>query len=102
MKKLRRIISIFLAALLLAAFCIPVYAAPLLTSGDYEYYIKDDGTAELSGYTGTEKNITVPAQIEGIPVTSIGAFTFEGSQIERVEVENGIQSISEAFICPTA
>lgn len=36
MKKLRRIISIFLAALLLAAFCIPAYAAPLLTSGDYE------------------------------------------------------------------
>lgn len=49
----------------------------------------------MSGYTGTEKNITVPAQIEGIPVTSIGAFTFEGSQIERVEVENGIQSISD-------
>ncbi len=45
-------------------------------STDFEYEIID-GKAVITKYTGKDKDITVPDQLEGVPVTEIGYYAFE-------------------------
>lgn len=45
----------------------------MIKSGDYQYILLTDGTAELTNYTAYAEFLTVPAQIDGHAVTSIGA-----------------------------
>ncbi len=44
----------------------------------YTYIVLDDGTVEITGYTGHRKYITVPEKIEGRIVSSIGSYAFAG------------------------
>ena len=41
--------------------------------GDYDYVLLPDGTAEVVLYRGTEQDIVIPSEMDGHPVTSIGA-----------------------------
>lgn len=45
-------------------------------SGDYSYTVKADGTAEITGYSGSGRDITVPGELEGHAVTGIGRQAF--------------------------
>ena len=45
-------------------------------SGDYYYCLLDDGTAEITDYKGWDSELTVPANLDGYAVTSIGDFAF--------------------------
>ena len=49
----------------------------VFTSGDYKYTILEDGTAEIKKYSGTSKELEIPASLDGIAVTSIGVSAFE-------------------------
>ncbi len=51
-------------------------AEELLTEGSFDYRLLDDGTAEIAAYNGTETEVTVPAEIGGVTVTSIGILAF--------------------------
>ena len=48
------------------------------TYGDYEYSVRDDGTLEITKYTGSAEKLDIPEKINGKSVTSIGdeAFIF--------------------------
>ncbi len=46
------------------------------TSGDWEYEVNSDDTVEITEYTGSAKTLTVPAQLGGKKVTSIGDGAF--------------------------
>ena len=48
------------------------------TYGDYEYYVRDDGTVEITKYIGSAEKVDIPEKIDGKSVTSIGdeAFRF--------------------------
>ncbi len=52
----------------------------MINSGDYQYILLTDGTAELTNYTAYAEFLTVPAQIDGHAVTSIGSETFINSE----------------------
>ena len=52
----------------------------MLKSGDYQYILLTDGTAELTNYTAYAEFLTVPAQIDGHAVTSIGSEAFINSE----------------------
>lgn len=41
------------------------------TSGDYRYYLYDNGQAELQGYSGSETELTLPAELDGHVLTGI-------------------------------
>lgn len=56
----------------------------ILTEGDYEYTVKDDGTAEITQYSGTAEKLTIPSTLGGNKVTSIGEGAFE----ECIELTN--------------
>ena len=52
----------------------------MIKSGDYQYILLTDGTAELTNYTAYAKFLTVPAQIDGHAVVSIGRDAFTNSE----------------------
>ena len=60
--------------------------------GVYLYTVKN-GEITLTGYTGKEKNVTLPREIDGIPVTAVGKETFKNTAVESVVLHDGIRSI---------
>ena len=46
------------------------------TCGDFEYVLLEDGSAEIVYYTGTMEALTIPEQLDGYVVTSIGDEAF--------------------------
>lgn len=48
--------------------------ATAATSGDFSYEIQGDGTAQITGYNGAGGAITIPASVDGVPVTSVGSY----------------------------
>ena len=70
-----------------------------VTATGYVYQIKSDKTVVITGYQGTNTNLTIPATIDGKKVTTIGSGAFkENYKIQKVIISEGITTIgSEAF-----
>lgn len=62
---------------------------------NYEYTILEDGTAEISAYSGNEREIMIPETIAGYQVTRIGKRAFEETNIEAVTIPKNIEIIGE-------
>lgn len=60
--------------------------------GSYTY-ITENGAVTLTGYIGREKNISLPSEIDGIRVTSVGKESFKNTAVEAVILPDGIESI---------
>lgn len=56
-------------------------------------YIISGTNATLTGYTGNEENIVIPASVDGYRVTAIADGAFENSQIKNVIISDGVTSI---------
>ncbi len=54
------------------------FSAWALTSGDYEYTRRYDNSAEITRYTGSAENVTIPQELNGHTVTKIGEGAFRG------------------------
>ncbi len=73
-------------------------------ASDFEYeVIKEENRVAITKYIGTSKNVVVPSEIEGLPVTSFkNTYTadntskegaFEGSDIETVVLGENIRTV---------
>lgn len=90
MRKTKKFAAIVLSALILSSTfsVLPVSAATVgndaavmsvnstLTSGNYQYKVLYDNTICISRYIGEEENVTIPAKINGLTVTTIGKNAF--------------------------
>lgn len=66
---------------------------------DFTYRLLEDGTAEITQYTGTIKRLEVPNQIGGHTVTSVGDSAFEQSNIISIALPDSVVSVGEdAFV----
>lgn len=66
------------------------------TYGDFNYTILDDGTIEIWRYSGNDTEITIPCEINGTKVTSIGDWTFSGCiSLTSISVLNGVTNIGD-------
>ena len=71
-----------------------------VTSGDYTYLLREDGTAEILSYTGEETDLTIPAEIDGVQVASIGKEAFSGNKtIETLVIPEGVIGIGNNAFC---
>lgn len=63
-------------------------------SGDYEYIVLADNTAEIKSYSGKDTSISIPSTLDSYTVTSIGekAFSYQ-YDIESVEIPNTVKKI---------
>lgn len=57
---------------------IAVASVETITSGDFKYYVNDDGTATISGFVGeVSGDLVIPKVIDGYTVTGIGRQAFQ-------------------------
>ena len=98
---MKKTLSLIIAAvLLLSTLTITVFAADAdetatgLTYGDYEYYLRDDNTAVIDKYNGSDNEISVPSIIEGHDVVAIGSGAFASCQtLTSVILPNTVREI---------
>ena len=75
---MKRVLSVLLSVLMvLSVFTALPMSAYAAESGDYEYWVLDDGAVEITKYIGSGGDIVIPSVLEGKPVTSIGNEAFE-------------------------
>ena len=65
----------------------------------FKYSILDDGTVEITGYTGSDSKLAIPGTIDGKKVTSIGNYVFNYYGIlTSITIPNSVTSIGhDAF-----
>lgn len=76
---MKKIVSLLLAVAMLlcatAGLCVSAYADDedeYYVSGDFEYRLLEDGTAEITDYLGSATDLVIPSELDGYTVTSIG------------------------------
>jgi len=73
-------VCVFALVLMLSALTIVMADEQVNTCGDYDYTVKEDGTAVIVEYHGDGKSdIAVPGELDGYAVTAIGKEAFRGS-----------------------
>lgn len=63
--------------------------------GDLTYIVTEE-EVYVSNYTGSDLELTIPDHIQGKPVTSILANTFNGSQITHIQLPETLETIGNA------
>ena len=103
---MKKVISLTLCILLLFSVMIitPIGATPIIIteakeSGNFNYHMLSDDTAEITAYTGTDTVIEIPSTIDGYTVTSIGDSAFAFRPITEVIIPNTVTDIKyNAFL----
>ena len=100
MKKAKKIVSIMLSVLMLISVLtvVPI-TARAESSGDWEYEVLEDGTAEITYYNGSAAELNIPSELDGYTVTSIGYGAFDYNEdIVSVNIPDSVTWISaQAF-----
>ena len=96
MKHITKSISIVLALLMLTSvFAIAPITASAGTNGDFEYEVLDDGTAEITDYSGSAEELVIPSKLDGYTVTSIGYGAFDAcTSLTSVTIPESVTGIS--------
>ena len=63
---------------------------------NWEYDIHPDGTAVIFGYHGQEKEIEIPATLQGAPVTMIAGYAFWQSDVYSVKIPASVRVIGDS------
>ena len=87
MKTKSNLLAMFLGALLLAL--------PDVVNAQFTYTTNNDGSLNLSLYTGPGGAVAIPATTNGRPVTSIGAYAFlDYFDLTSVTIPNSVTNIA--------
>ena len=99
MNKIKYLFSICFVAVFI--FCMSVSVKAEETEIDtsvFEYEENEDGTITITGYTGTDATVTIPSEIDGKSVVSIGRSAFYKCEtIRQLVISEGITGMEDAF-----
>jgi len=62
---------------------------------DYSYIDNGDGTATITGYSGTDTNLVIPDTLNGLTVTAIGGHAFEQKSFTSVVIPSSVKRIDQ-------
>ena len=107
MKDDYRIFSAFIAAALFAgviAVAMPGSPVFAVSEEDFTYSLNSGNqSVKIDGYTGTDRDVVIPDEIDGLPVTIIGDQAFMGQDITSISIPESVTSIGDsAFLGCTA
>ncbi len=98
---MKKIISLFLLICILTAVLVPAAASAastesyLDTTGTFWYRINDDDTAEIVGYQGDSRILSIPIAVDGHTVTVLGMNAFykqwDPVTCDSMSVHNGFK-----------
>ncbi|HTR42725.1 MAG TPA: leucine-rich repeat domain-containing protein, partial [Pseudomonadales bacterium] len=76
-----------------------ILGLPIAAQAQFTYFTNADNTITITRYAGSSAEVAIPASINGLPVTSIGAFAFDyNSSLTGITIPNSIINIgSYAF-----
>ena len=63
-----------------------------IESSDFEF---DKSTGTIKKYLGTNKEIKIPQEIDGVLVKIIGSFSFKDFSIEKIDIPIGVEEIKD-------
>lgn len=93
-KRLLSLAICVLMALTVIPFGATAETTKTYTSGKYEYIILKDKTVEITSYTGSETNVTIPSKLNNKKVTSIGYEAFYyNTKMESVVIPSTVTNI---------
>ena len=65
---------------------------------DYEYRVLEDGTVEITKYTGSDESVTVPYELDGKNVTKIGKNAFSNNEnLKKVILPACLTEMDDSF-----
>ena len=67
-----------------------VASAETYTYGDYDYSVRDDQTVCIRSYTGKDKVVNIPEEIDGKKVSTITEYAFSNDTIEIVNIPSTV------------
>lgn len=94
---MKKIITLILSISIISVLCLSLCSCGQKSSPveDFEYEF-NDGTATITGYTGTDLEIVIPDTIEERPVTVIGEKAFSEYDMTSIELPDTITSIEKS------
>lgn len=79
--------------------CFPLEEGVGGKSGDYTYKVLKDGTARLTGYTGRDRELTLPDRLDGYRISSIGKEAIaDRGQLVSLTVPEGVETLEERAV----
>ncbi|MCH5298087.1 MAG: leucine-rich repeat protein [Ruminococcus sp.] len=93
--KFTKLTSVFLAVIMIfGIFAVIPFTASAATSGDFVYEVLNNGTAEITGYSGSAETLTIPSELDGYTVTSLGRRAFyKCTSLTSVVIPDSVTSI---------
>lgn len=64
--------------------------------GDFKYELNSMSWATITDYTGRDKVVNIPAEVDGYPVVSIGSNAFDNLGLMSVTIPNGVKRIQNS------
>ena len=94
---MKKIVLILFAGIMVVSNCFPVSAASKrVTEGDFTAEINEDGTSvTIQKYLGSDAVVAFPDEIEQMPVTGIGFWTFWGDDIYELTIPKNVVEINK-------
>lgn len=74
-----------------------VTAEALVTTDGYQYLIKTDGTAKITGYTGVDTTLVLPTAVGGCTVSEIAPFAFRNrTTLQEITIPDTVTVLGDA------
>ncbi len=89
---MKKLLSIVIC-LIICLSVVPLSASAL--SSDIMWTQISESTAQITFYTGMEKNVVIPTKIEGFTVTEISGSAFYGATIESITLPSKLEYIGD-------